>query len=680
MSNRDTRQGRAPAGRPGTAWAAVAVLAAAGPAALACGPFFPNRVIANGDDGVLRLPAGDFASEVAGLRPPPEGFRAEPSDSSDAAREHSAAVDVADLDAALAGDAGRPATVAAYGRFRTAVVAHAPAAVPPGLPAEFDRYAQGLAALVRGDLPTARAAWAAVLALPADQRRRRSTWAAYMTARSFLTADPARAAVAFAGVRDLAAAGFADTLGLAAASLGWEAHADLSAHRYPAAIALYLRQAAAGDGTATLSLRAAAAAVLGDPRADLAAVAADATARRVVTAYLLADGGPFNRLSPGDPQGPRWLAAVRAADVTDVAGADRLAWAAYRVGDYAAAADWVARAPAGSAVGGWVRSKLLLRAGRIDEAAAVLGRVVHAFPATGPAAEPVLRGGDGAPADEEVDEARQAPDPLDGDLGVLQLARGQYADALDLLVRSGSWVDAAYVAERVLTPDELRAYVDRHCPAVPAAAAPGGTGWQFRSPAGPTALRCLLARRLTRLGRWRDARPFFTADLQGPLDQYVDGIRGGHDAARPAADRAASLLAAARLARSRGIDLLATELDPDFHAFDGQFEYGEDDRAAHAHDRLTRPTPDELARLKASAPVEDRRWSYRYTAAAHAWAAAGLMPDGQDATAAVLCEAGGWLKDRDPQAALPFYKALVGRCPETALGKRAVAAHWFPKP
>ncbi|WZB74500.1 hypothetical protein WJ972_28555 [Achromobacter insuavis] len=67
---------------------------------------------------------------------------------------------------------------------------------------------------------------------------------------------------------------------------------------------------------------------------------------------------------------------------------------------------------------------------------------------------------------------------------MLSLSRGQYVEALDQLYRAAAagdgapppeegwplspyWNDAAYVAERVLTTDETKAYVDRLPPPRP---------------------------------------------------------------------------------------------------------------------------------------------------------------------------------------------------------------------
>ncbi len=55
-----------------------------------------------------------------------------------------------------------------------------------------------------------------------------------------------------------------------------------------------------------------------------------------------------------------------------------------------------------------------------------------------------------------------------------------------------------------------------------------------------------------------------------------------------------------------------------------------------------------------------------------------MMPDQSDQTALVLCEAGTWLKNRDPKAADRFYKALARRCGQTSLGRLADSVRWFP--
>jgi hypothetical protein len=53
-------------------------------------------------------------------------------------------------------------------------------------------------------------------------------------------------------------------------------------------------------------------------------------------------------------------------------------------------------------------------------------------------------------------------------------------------------------------------------------------------------------------------------------------------------------------------------------------------------------------------------------------------PTGLGDRSRVLCEAGGWLQNRDPRAADRFYKALVRRCGRTPLGALADRLRWFP--
>jgi len=130
--------------------------------------------------------------------------------------------------------------------------------VPPGLPAEFAGYLEGALAYRRGDLAAASARWQDLLALPEEARRQRSTWAAFMLGRTALRRQPRDLAAAvswFRRTRELAAHGFADSLGLAVLSLGWEARAEAARRHFDRAEALYAQQARAGDSSAIDSLR-----------------------------------------------------------------------------------------------------------------------------------------------------------------------------------------------------------------------------------------------------------------------------------------------------------------------------------------------------------------------------------------------------------------------------------------
>ncbi len=277
--------------------------------------------------------------------------------------------------------------------------------------------------------------------------------------------------------------------------------------------------------------------------------------------------------------------------------------------------------------------------------------------------------------DESDPERRTA-----GELALLRLSRRDYTKALDLLLRGGFWSDAAFVAERVLTPDELLAYVAKAWPAGDNdKSATDSARREFPKPS--ESIRHLLARRLTRIGRWKEARRYYPKSLRAVLGRYVQGIRAGHDPKRTPDQRAASLWQAARIARHYGMALLGTEGTPDGAVYYGNFPVPSvgAELASRTEAKLAPATPDEQQRIVRHKVRPEKRFHYRYTATDHAWSAAALMPDQSDKTARVLCIAGTWLKNRDPKAADRFYKALVNRCGKTELGRQADKLRWFPK-
>jgi hypothetical protein len=533
-----------------------------------------------------------------------------------------------------------------------------------------------------GRLDEARQAWQAILARPAAERQFRSTWAAFMLGRSLLETDPGEAVDWLRRTRELAGAGFADSLGLAAASVGWEARAELRRGEYERAVDLYLIQFATGDPTALTSLELTATQIV--KAGALARVAGHPSARRLVTAYVLSRGDPVFDPSPWSSRlAEQWLVALEQTQSADVADADRLAAVAYQSGDLARTARWLAVAPPDSPIAGWLRAKLLLRDGKLDEAAARLAQVTRSFP----------RLPRGAPLDEdwyvEYDYYgifRPASEAIRLEAGILQLTRRHYVEALDALLRARFWTDAAYVAERVLTPGELTAYVDREWPltAVQEPPAPERDWWPDRPPERLGArLRHLLARRLARLGRFADARPYMPARFAPDLAAYAAALGAGRDRGRPAdgpGSRAVALWQAARIAREHGMELFGTELSPDAYVYDGDFdvETGGEEARSRAKGSLTRASADEQARAARQLLRPERRFHYRYVAADLAWQAAALMPDQDPRTAKVLWTAGSWLKGRAPKDADRFYKALVRRCGQTPLGSEADRLRWFP--
>lgn len=659
---------------------------------LACGPFFAPNILSGGDQTLLAAPTADIRLELANLKPrrkPPESALP-PKENSDE-REQTLKADLGDLEKALLGvESGRRAYVLSeYEKCRNALETEIRASrsargkadrfrgafqLPVGLPSEFGLYFQASITYHRGDLGQARLGWERILALAPSERRYRTTWALFMLGKCHMKERPDLAVDYFRKVREAAAGGFADRLGLAAASYGWQARVELDQGHLNEAMELYVTQMATGDPTAALSLRNVAAGIFKSMNlAQLRDLAGKETSRRILTSYLVAKGGPFSYVDDAVwiNQVKLWLNTLEALNLTSVENADRLGWAAYQAGDFAAAQRWLGRSGLSTPVAKWIQAKLLLRGGKTAEAIPMLADALRQLPGGEIWDAEIHNGMDG-----DCEFKFSPSNRVRGELGSVQFARQDFVQALHNFLLAGYWEDAAYVAERVLTAEELKRYVDIHWPQEtlqPSEAA--------NSP-GPE-IRHLLARKLTRLGRWKDARPYYSPEVQTRLDSYVGAIRRGHDRVRSERERAQAFWSAALIARQDGMELLATELGPDGATYDGAFDQGLAAKTIMPYPEVKQSLfpggQDLTARLKANVPVPDKRFHYRYVACEHAWTAAALMPDQTDETARILCIAGTWIKDRDPQAADRFYKALVRRCGQTDLGRAAGKLRWFPE-
>jgi hypothetical protein len=554
--------------------------------------------------------------------------------------------------------------------------------VPPGLPGEIADYLEGAIAYHRGDLEGARAAWEHLLERPANERRYRSTWAAFMLGKASLPKNPAAAVRWFERTRELAVQElFPDPLGLAAASYGWQARAELRLRQPDKALAHYYQQMKTGDPTALESMRFVAAKVLNDPK-GLELVARSDDARPIMTAYVISvwdragDGGAL------DPAPARqWLAAIRNAQPRNVPDADRLAWVAYRAGDFTAAEEWLRRAQGGP-MAGWIETKLLMRAGKLDGAERSFWTSGSRLPPNiDPSHDPFTAYEHGVqPALRPRWEAEQ---------GASLLARGKYTEALGTLLSAGYWSDAAYIAERVLTTDELRAYADKSWPAALASHRPDsyGDGWTLLygglfTPSRERMaylLRYLVGRRLAREERYAEAEKFLPTSLRLPLHTLADSMAEGRDAHRPAAERAQSLFLAACVCRHQGLALLGTELDPDWFVYEGQYE-----NPPFAQSRINAkfqrlgPTQDEKDRAIRSQVEPAKRFHYRYRAMDLAQEAAALLPDGSEERARMLATAGNWIEGRDADAAKPLLAAILSCCGNTDVGRRARRVNAIP--
>jgi len=667
------------------------------PAAKACGPSFPNSILLGQDGDIYSAPGGDFRAELTRLLPSRRVQARTDRHPCWSLEGLMAGTEERELAEAL-GPLGMPyeqqtALLAEHESLRSALAKMAAPTdswkrkpgdvpggdlrVPQGLPAEFEDYIRGAILYHRGEMEEARAEWQRLLSRPASERRFRSTWAAFMMGKTWIEKAPEKALEWFRRTRELAAEGFADSLSLATSSYGWEAFVALGKKEYIRAIHLYLEQFRANDGGGLTSLRTVARRILEEGGVALEAAAKDAEARCIVTAHMLCQMSfTLPSESPLKQKVEAWLAAVDAAGIKDVEGADRLAWLAYKAGRIDLARRWLARAPDGSPIASWIRAKLALRAGRIDEAARILSTLVHLFP-EGQSWGSLPVDGDG------VCGRRTPAERIQGEIAVLEMGRRNYREALDALLRADYWFDAAYVAERVLTAEELKDYVDSTW-SEEASKEPRKNRFWISFPTTDhqkrTEIRSLLGRRLARLQRFDDALPYLPASLHEHLALYVRSLEEGKDGSRQADARAESLWRAARIARHLGMELFGTELDPDWQSVGGSYElraFG-DSRSGDDIPERFRADEDEKSRASAHKATPQKRFHYRYLAADLAMTAAMLLPQNSDRAARYLAVGGSWLAKRDPRAADAFYKTLVRRCRKTALGEEADKIRWFP--
>lgn len=652
----------------------------------ACGPDFPNRYFDLSEEAILAAPEGYFAAEVAHLalartvpyhtvhaqadETPDTPFTAEGAEVERALRAQGVATAKArSLGEQFARARRELANAVEHGGELAGI------ALPAELPAEFRHYFLGARAWHQSDVATAEREWRAVLALPESERRHRSVWAAYMLGRAAearaeaanvgepaaAKAAAAEATAQFELARSLAGRGFADSQGLAAESYGREARALLVSGNQVGAINRYVDHYAAGSPGAVVSLRWSARELLDQPFTD--EVVRDVATRRVLTAMIISRIGA-SAWAAEDLPFEKWAedlaTACERAGVNDAPEADRLAWLAYEGGKFELAERWVALAPAAAPHAAWIRAKLALRAGNLATGAQLLRAAL-----------------------DHTELSADHHARLSAELARVQLALNDYAGSLRTWLEGGHWEDAAFVAEHVLSADELRAFVDREVPeprkttnhsneAQDAADVRSGLHGSLRG---------LLARRLARSHQYDAALAYFRDEDRPWMREYLVDMRLAFESTKPAGIRSAAYWRAAQLVREHGLELFGTELDPDWNIWGGYFQTGSasEDRKSTARPRgqLLAPTTDELARLeKARTPAQ--RFHYRYRAAEIAGWAAALLPNDSEEAAHILYTAGGWLKARDPEAANPFYRLLVIRCGNTPLGRAAAAKHWFP--
>jgi hypothetical protein len=592
--------------------------------------------------------------------------------------------------------------------------------LPEEFDSEFADYHRAAFAYRRHDWGEAQKAWEALLQRPPEQRHYRSVWAAFMLGKTALKNDDPQAVTRFQKTRELAKAGFADSLAMAADSYGWEGRSEWKQSHPEKAAQLFLTQLALGDESAIVSLKA----LIPDreptdgllnygPESDeiqhwsaekkkeaeqktlaaLRSAAKQPLLRRLVTTHILATEstpsleGTSDTTVPAVNRCSRWLSAIKEAHLDQVEEAEYLGWVAYINGNYQDAGHWLELAKSDTPAANWLRAKLQFRAGKLADAAKSMAKAW-------PSIVPISAYTDWTePSDATEDELVHSgeswsfSESASGELGALYLARADFISALDVLWKGGLWEDAAFVAERILTTDELKTYVEQI-----ATSGTANSAIQKRI----EAMRYLLGRRLVREDRYEEAARYLKAPYDKVLEQYVKALKDGADEKLPKIERARAWFTAAWLARYDGMELMGTEVSPDGFAEEGSFEipdiakqresgvYQEVTRYDENGNPKTRNVPNvmkaskqELQRLAKNKISPDLRFHYRVVAGALAARAAVFLADNSNELADVLNTAGLWVKDRDEKIGDRYYQILEKRCPKTDIGREAIAKHWF---
>jgi hypothetical protein len=301
--------------------------------------------------------------------------------------------------------------------------------------------------------------------------------------------------------------------------------------------------------------------------------------------------------------------------------------------------------------------------------------------------------------------------------------------AFEILLRGAYWENIAYVAEKVLTPEELEdiliQYKNIDLPNIEYL----GYSEFLEEPTLYKSLEYLLARRYARMGNWDKAVKYMPRKfkrwwyIKGDGRRYEDinlvnltydmkrYLESAENVKLSHRMRAENYYQAGLLMRKYGMEIVGTELEPDWFVFGGGFEYDSSletrfailteerdkvfydkgwykDGLEEMKQRRKRlqtsrgffdGTKDEEKRVLASMPEPLRRFHYRYKAADFMWKAAELLPDNDILKSKALYAGGTYLKIRYPQEADKFYKALIINCPDTDIGKEAKKVGWFPK-
>lgn len=229
-------------------------------------------------------------------------------------------------------------------------------------------------------------------------------------------------------------------------------------------------------------------------------------------------------------------------------------------------------------------------------------------------------------------------DRIMGEKAVLLTSQGSFLQAMDILwpLKDTYWDDIVYLAEKVLTIDELKNFIHNH----DHLQAKQLSDSDQSSSINIARLKEILAKRLVNLSKFHDAIPYFSSPKQQQLvKQYAQYVYEMKNAtSKDKKIRAA--WEAAKIARY-GADIMATTGQPDNVNPVNNVPYIIDEQIPEDQKLFS---SQERQRVNQALPIPNRRFHYRYIGADHALYASRLVPIHSQAYAALLCNANEWLQ------------------------------------
>lgn len=654
---------------------------------LACGPYYSRRMITGGaevlqpvDSGIdLIFPAAEegdsFPDRVSLL---------------DERRKKTLEVDLADL--RLAAPNLDPKILARYKQVRTSMIGSQGQfiwddlkkeelhsewednLVLKSIPKEFSLYLEGAIECRKGNKEKAQTLWKQLLALPKEERKYRSVWAAWMLART-AEENPLQW---YKEVEKLVDAGFTDSLNITKNKEDWHVYFGyLSGESIPA-LQHYIAQ---GKAKAISRHEAATSLItvlnkglaLGEEKL-LKDAMEDPELRMVVCRYLETsctlyhyyDRGKLEDVNVNEATKvtmEKWGKLLKSSEADVSAEASVMAACCYRNLWYDQSKEWLKLVKKDTVDSLFLRGKFAVMDGDYAKAEKYYAKLPAMVDPEGKGTGEIWDFG-GASRGVSVEGARVFA--AYGEYAIILLGRKNFKQALVYFDKGGDTSDAAYVAESLLSADELMSVVDAHYPA-----AGQETSW----------VRELLGRRLAREHRFADARKYLSETVFPKLDAYAKLYGEANDKKLEIRARAQKFDELAGLHLDYADSLFGLEngcrpetrviaaglpVDPRYETSDWVFV----DPVKMSADEKTRFR--KYFRRISPHPVA------KYDAAEYLYKGAMLLPKNDENAAVMLWQAGCYLKDGDSVAADKYYQALVRHCGATELGKLADEKRWFP--